>query len=267
MAAASLPSEYYSKSIAEQIAKGTLVDKEGIATLHDVLKSIHIIDRDGWHQLTKDCPVGATCISHTYHSYTQSRKYIFGLLHLDEESDGYSVEGVYCRRRWHTKSFPPGKGPRPGEIPYHKILNTEHTWPQSHFSTEFPKSLQKSDLHALFPVESSVNSSRNNLPFGEVVKTQSSLCPLIKRGRSQSGRIVFEPANIHKGNAARAIFYFAVRYKMSIDEEQEEVLKRWHLEDPVDDSELERHEEIYELQYTRNPFIDFPELVTLISDF
>jgi len=35
----------------------------------------------------------------------------------------------------------------------------------------------------------------------------------------------------------------------------------WHLEDPVDDNELYRHEAVFARQGNRNPFIDYPELV------
>ena len=38
----------------------------------------------------------------------------------------------------------------------------------------------------------------------------------------------------------------------------------WHLQDPVDDFELNRNEAIYGIQGNRNPFIDHPEYVSII---
>jgi endonuclease I len=78
---------------------------------------------------------------------------------------------------------------------------------------------------------------------------------------------VFEPPQDHKGNVARALFYFATRYELTIGKAEEEVLRKWNQEDPVDQEELDRNEEIFKVQQNRNPFVDFPELVDRISDF
>jgi len=44
-------------------------------------------------------------------------------------------------------------------------FNTEHSWPQSFYDSNEP---MRGDIHHLFPVWSSVNSSRNNNPFAEI---------------------------------------------------------------------------------------------------
>jgi endonuclease I len=78
---------------------------------------------------------------------------------------------------------------------------------------------------------------------------------------------VFEPPTVHKGRVARALFYFSVRYDIPLDPEEEAYLKKWNAEQPVDQEEITRNEEIYKAQGNRNPFIDYPELASLIADF
>ena len=78
---------------------------------------------------------------------------------------------------------------------------------------------------------------------------------------------MFEPPTEHRGNVARSLFYFAVRYKLFIDPAEEMILKLWHKADPIDAAELARHETIAKYQKVRNTFLDFPELVDRISNF
>lgn len=200
------------------------------------------------------------CYSQKSLGYKGARKVLFGKLHLDKDAEGYFIKDVYCRkefRRRHTRMGP-------GQIPNSNILNCEHTWPQSKFTPRFNKGMQKSDLHHLYPTDSNANSIRGNYSFddvnGSVVRDDCTASRSVRGGS-------FEPPAEHKGNVARAYFYFATRYQMKINSKQEAVLKRWHIEDPVDAEEIERNNLIYIVQNNRNPFIDMPELVDLISDF
>ena len=43
-----------------------------------------------------------------------------------------------------------------------------------------------------------------------------------------------------------------------------EMFIRWHNEDPVDNFERSRNEEIFKVQKNRNPYIDHPELVDVV---
>ncbi|WP_206063123.1 endonuclease [Nocardioides sp. HDW12B] len=72
----------------------------------------------------------------------------------------------------------------------------------------------------------------------------------------------FEPVH-GKGAAARASFYFRIRYPGHISEEELsstgwEVLLAWHEQEPVSQWELHRNAAIFERQGNRNPFIDHP---------
>jgi endonuclease I len=124
------------------------------------------------------------------------------------------------------------------------------------------------DLHNLFPATSSVNSSRGNLEFGEVGAEYTRPCARAKRGPVRGGGpVVFEPPDEHKGNVARALFYFALRYDLQISPQQEAFLRTWNHLDPVDAAEASRNEEIFQIQGNRNPFIDQPEWADDIQDF
>lgn len=91
----------------------------------------------------------------------------------------------------------------------------------------------------------------------------------------------FEPVDSYKGDFARSYFYLSVAYmgewtccdgdatdKWNIKPWSEAELRDWHQQDPVDDFEIQRNEDIYqEWQHNRNPFIDYPDLVFQIADF
>lgn len=196
-------------------------------------------------------------------SYKQARTHLFGDIYLDNDNGKYTIKDVYCE-----KTFGQSAGVGPGRIPNHQVLNCEHTWPQSRFSSRESSSMQKGDLHHLYPTDSRANSTRGNIPFGEVDGEEVTGCPLSERGDDiYRGISSFEPPKYHKGNVARALFYFSVRYRISINDTEEVFLKQWHRDDPVDQDEIRRNEKIYQIQGNRNPFIDDPELVDQIDNF
>lgn len=193
--------------------------------------------------------------------YSQARKEMFGRIDLEQSGGKYFVHDKYC------DIDISGSGVGPGKIPNNTQLNTEHTWPQSRFGGR-DRGFQKSDMHHLFPTDSEMNGTRGSNPFGEVTMPDKVLkCPASASGRNATGTRVFEPPMNHRGNVARALFYFSVRYGMKIDPTQESVLKKWNQQDPVDDEELDRNNEIEKSQGNRNPFIDSPELADRVSDF
>lgn len=147
-------------------------------------------------------------------------------------------------------------------VPSPKVMNIEHTWPQSAGAN----GSAKSDLHHLFVTSSSTNSMRSSLPFCNVkiIKWENEVS---KRGMSEFNEHCFEVPNHHKGNVARAIFYFAIRYNQTIDDHQEYFLRLWNKEDPVDLEEIERNKAIQSYQNNSNPFIEHPELVDQIEKF
>jgi len=181
-------------------------------------------------------------------SYDRAREEMFSFV---DNEDG-QVQGVYTGE-WVSTSG----------IPDANIMNTEHTWCQSWGADSLPA---KSDLNHLFPTISSANSVRSNYPFGWVLDATWSQGGSSK-GLDGWGQVVFEPRDAHKGDAARAIFYFAIRYQMPVPDGMEEVLRQWNRLDPPDDKERTRAERIEQLQNRRNPLVFCPLLVEQIADF
>ncbi|RZF22573.1 nuclease [Halobacteriovorax vibrionivorans] len=229
--------------------------------LFDVLNSMHQ-ETNGRDLLGCDSNKRGKCYRQRSLGYKGARKVLFGKLHLQEDNNGYFIEDVYCQkklRRRQTRSM------GPGQIPNSNVLNCEHTWPQSKFSRRFSKGLQKSDLHHLYPTDSRANSVRGNYEFDNVdgFPVDYENCT----ASQTQGNGAFEPPAKHKGNVARALFYFSVRYDIQISSHQEQVLREWDKQDPIDAEELKRNETIFRVQNNRNPFIDIPNLADRISDF
>ena len=151
-------------------------------------------------------------------------------------------------------------------------INTEHTYPRSK-GAEDGNAL--SDMHHLFPTRTPVNSARASFPFADI--NDSSTDTWFRNNSSQSNipssNIIdefsesrngsFEPREDHKGNVARAVFYFYTMYRNQANsadpnffEIQRATLLRWHQEDPVDQKEYDRTFQIAEYQDDKpNPFI------------
>ncbi len=159
-----------------------------------------------------------------------------------------------------------------GGMPNQNILNTEHTYAQSWFSPP-SSNIKKADLHHLFPTNAQVNSSRGNLPFDWVANYSNATTYTSYngyhsyRGMNAQNRLVFEPAVQHKGNVARSLLYFNIRYGDPLLQQNVDMIPtflQWHILDPVDNAELQRNQNIYNYQNNRNPFIDHPEFVARI---
>jgi len=145
--------------------------------------------------------------------------------------------------------------------------DTEHTWPQSNFSQNEP---MRSDLNHLYPTYSPANNARSNYPFGYVVSGITYQDGGSKLGRDIYNSIVFEPRDVQKGNTARSVFYFIIRYQnygTYLAQQQETALRQFHSFDTVNARERLRNDRIKLLQNNRNAFVDHPEYVDRIAAF
>jgi len=195
------------------------------------------------------------------------------------------IPDVYSSYCWSPEKIVPG-----GECGNYKkegdCFNREHLFPKSWFGGFDYGANAQTDLFELWPSDGYVNGLRGDLPFGIVSTTQVTY-------NSTSGCLIgacnvegytgkcFEPANDYKGDFARTYFYLSVAYwnewgccdtvannGSDIKPWMENVLRTWHIQDPVDQTEVNRNEDIYQnWQHNRNPFIDHPEWVSQINDF
>lgn len=156
-------------------------------------------------------------------------------------------------------------------------INCEHTWPQGFFDKQEP---MRSDMHHLVPTLITPNTRRSHYPLdnppadGQLSYATGSGSHLFKTRQSASG-YVFEPGNDHKGNSARALLYFYLRYHRQNIRQNDyrpdffmprlNAYRQWMLQDGVDAFEASRHEKIAAKQGNRNPFVDIPELMDLIG--
>ena len=172
--------------------------------------------------------------------------------------------------------------------------NREHVWCKSLSNDVWNESYGGSDMHHIRPVESGLNSARNNSPYGEVSSSANALYyedsnnnPVALGGHKEND--VFEPLDNVKGDVARIIFYLYTHYNdysnvggttngrggafgdldfcMIVDGTEEEAINTllsWNELDPVSTKEEERNEAVAYYQGNRNPFIDHPEYADYI---
>ena len=172
--------------------------------------------------------------------------------------------------------------------------NREHMIPQSTFNSNYP---MYSDLMYVIPTDARINQLRSNYPYGKAsgatpfytFTNSSRISPNGTPNSGYTGR-VYEPIDEFKGDIARSLLYFAVRYegklgsfnfyngtsaandKSPFDGTEEKAFEDWYIamllqwssQDPVSQREIDRNNAVYNIQKNRNPFIDHPEWVNMI---
>lgn len=172
--------------------------------------------------------------------------------------------------------------------------NREHMMPQSSFNNAYP---MYSDLFFVIPTDARINQLRSNYPYGKGGSTVfhsfsngSKILSNATPNATYTGR-VYEPIDEFKGDIARSLLYYAVRYEGKLgsfnfttnandptkdqnplDGTEEKayenwyvaMLLNWHQQDPVSQREIDRNNSVFNLQKNRNPFVDHPEWVNLI---
>ncbi|MFZ4454905.1 MAG: endonuclease [Bacteroidales bacterium] len=193
-----------------------------------------------------------------------------GFFYADQKADG-SVIDMYSDSVRYFKGFAPVAG-----------MHIEHSLPKSWWGGY--NTMAYRDLFHLYPADGLTNSTKNDLPIGEVTGTPSLDNGVSKVGKNgfelaYSGNC-FEPADEYKGDFARSYFYISTVYENfsalwqspMMDNNTYPVWKpwaidlllKWNRQDPVSAKELARIEAVYAIQGNRNPFIDYPDLAEYI---
>lgn len=155
--------------------------------------------------------------------------------------------------------------------------NREHSFPKSWFGDN-QKYPMYTDLFHLYPADKTLNSTRNNFPYGDIAEGYNQLGENVREG--YKGK-VFEPCDSLKGDLARTYFYMVTTYEDRIakwrgyeggravldgknypglSEWQLKMMLEWAKQDPVSPKEKARNEAVWGIQHNRNPYIDYPGL-------
>ncbi len=185
---------------------------------------------------------------HTELDYNYARVVLFS----DIANVEGKVSGVYTNEKITASGTP-----RDTRVP---TMNTEHTWPKARGVRNIAA---LSDLHHLFPVDTTTNGRRGNHPFGEVRSPDWSRDGSVL-GKNSQGATVFEPKEGVRGKIARALIYVHTMYELPFPPGEAAIVEKWNAAEPPLPAEIARNAEISRHQGNRNPFVDHPELVSRV---
>ncbi|WP_404363888.1 endonuclease [Marinobacter sp.] len=112
-----------------------------------------------------------------------------------------------------------------------------------------------SDLFNIIPVQSRIEIWRRNAKYQELGSTGS-----VKDCGIRASTQFIEPPDHVKGDVARTIAYMARTHDLPLVA-PELTLQEWNRQDPPDEREISRHQQIAELQGNENPFVTQPGLM------
>lgn len=199
-------------------------------------------------------------------TFAQARDTLFGRIYNHNDS-------LTCVYTGHTIYLNPAQDPTVAAYmdggP--NGINTEHTYPRSKGAET---GNAQADMHHLYATRIDVNADRGDYPFAEVPDAQAERWYFLGQQMasvpgsnieqySELGNYVFEVREDHKGNVARAMFYFYTMYRAEADladnayfPDQRAFLCQWHALDPVDELEWSRTYQIATYQDGKpNPFV------------
>ena len=222
--------------------------------------------------------------NHVVFPYTSSSTDTWDILQLsDQDPQNHDNMILVYTGRSQDKGYRDGTGNysqyENGNGTQNNSWNREHVWPKSHgFPDEDDNAY--TDVHNLKPSDRSVNSSRGTKDYDYGGSQHSEATECLTDSDS------WEPSDSVKGDIARILFYMVVRYDPGYDHDNNSFdlelvdyttpgnndpilgklssLIQWHIDDPVDDFEINRNEIIFGFQENRNPFIDHPNLVNFL---
>lgn len=197
-------------------------------------------------------------------SYTIARRYLYS----EVDVVNGQVNTIYSKE---TRSVNPQGTQSFIQAALEQNINCEHVYPQSLGADEEPA---RADMYHIYPELEYVNSTRSNLPFGNIadndaniwyLEDQSSTAtPSNPENWARANSNFFEPSDDRKGDVARSVFYFYLIYNDVADqaffESMRETLLQWNEDDPVDQYERTRRNKVQSFQGNDNPFITDEDL-------
>ena len=219
--------------------------------------------------------VRASLPAHIDLGYDNARRRMYG--NCDNQNNS-----VTCVYGGYTQSHPQNSTATSISLPNGRIINAEHTVPQSFFNSNSP---MVADMCHLFPTYETWNGDRNNFPFAEIPDAQTTKWEILLNtatstiptsnieGYSEFKTGTYEPRESQKGNTARAILYFYTMYESQMnttynrpitDVASLQTLYNWHVQDPVTQADIDRNNCIKTYQGNGNPYIDHPEWVAQV---
>jgi len=210
---------------------------------------------DVWHEDLKSALSTLTSFGYTDLGYNPARDRVF--MDIDNEAangQGAAQNTLTCP---YTGTQAVGYTTRPDAQTTFNF-NTEHTFPQGLFNQIQP---MRSDMHHLFAVTENSNTQRSSKPFGVVSN------PTWQDGGAKANGSTFEPRDAAKGDVARAMMYFVIRYQdyNGFFAGQEAILRQWNKQFPPDSVDINRNTLVESYQNVRNPFVDHPEFCDRIA--
>lgn len=228
-----------------------------------------------------------TCLQTNYTpdqtlGYSSARDILYSV--VDVNSTTQELKGIYSD---YTILMDYSTDPDPSIHAFNLGINAEHVYPQSMGAGDEPA---RSDMFNIFPSRVEVNAARGSCPFNEIVDADTeswfytnqelTTIPTSNINRyteidedesypllSLVQQCATEPQENKKGDIARVVFYFYTIYNaanvnsyVSYANEDffnymKSTLLTWHINDPVDQLELDRNTSIETYQGNSNPFV------------
>lgn len=137
------------------------------------------------------------------------------------------------------------------------------------------------DLYNLYPAGRALSDRQDDKAVPGIIADGAVNIGGVTFGLTAEGMSAWMPQDDMKGDVARAVFYMATQYpstlwhgfsyNMFVDNSYPTLNRRavtllmsWHIDDPVDDSERRRVDEVEKVQGNRNPYVDRPWLADYI---
>ncbi|MBS0487337.1 MAG: endonuclease [Proteobacteria bacterium] len=249
------------------------------------------------------CSLHQTIKGHTIYPYSGGTQNVWTILEIAQQDpkNPAKIIDIYRNHSYTAVSDRAGTGSG-------QTYNREHAWPNS---LGFANSslAAYTDTHMLWLSDTNQNASRGNKPYANCASGCGELPTDANNGvgggsgtypgnsnwvKSPDGNAgSFEVWNHRKGEAARAMFYMAIRYEgiaaetahdgvipdLELTDNRSLIvitpntaakaymglltdLLAWNTQDPPDADEVARNDVIQSFQGNRNPFVDHPEWAT-----